>query len=290
MLSGSADRDDPVQPPSSPAIRPIQFLLAIAALTVVWHHAREQLTNMKIYFSGNSGPSGSELFFVISGFIMVVTTSRRRVGARNLLLRRVVRVVPLYGLLTLSVVALAVAALQLLSSTDISASHGVQSLLFVPPNSLNRPDATWPVLVPVWGVALCLFVGFALLWWRDAPLAPPAQILGSGLVVAGVLNARFRDWPNRPISGLGDASYSIYLTYVFALCFLLWTWARMDLPQTGYASAWRFMSAALVFASMVGWVVHRFVEQPLMSWLTARLFLKTANVLPGVPSRVSRLS
>jgi exopolysaccharide production protein ExoZ len=370
MLSQLAERDQLVRPNSAIAIQPIQFLRAIAALMVVWHHAREQLSNLKFLFPSESGNSGVDLFFVISGFIMVVTTSKKQVSARSFLLRRIVRVVPLYWLLTLSVVTIAMFAPQLLRSTDISAPHVIQSLLFIPHLSPTHLGTAWPVLVPgwtlnyemyfyavfactlllnlryrfaaltallgslvlaglflgslrgpvmatytspllleflvgavlgrlwvtdrvilaAWGAALCVVIGFALLMWRDAPLAPLAQILGSGLVVAGALNPRFREWRNRPMLALGDASYSIYLTHLFALGFLRWIWTRMDISQAGYASAWLFMVSALGFASVVGWFVHRTIEQPLTSWLTGRLFPATTNVLPDVPSPVGRLS
>jgi exopolysaccharide production protein ExoZ len=370
MFDRLARNDAAVWLNSTLAIQPIQFLRAIAALMVVWHHAREQLTNLKTLFPAESGNSGVDLFFVISGFIMVVTTSKKPVSARVFLLRRIVRVVPLYWLLTMSVVALGVVAPQLLRSTDISAPHVVQSLLFIPHPSPSHPGTLWPVLVPGWtlnyemffyvlfattllldlrfrfkalatllgglvifgllldvsnspvlstyaspllleflvgavlgrlccaerfvrsasGVALCMLIGFALLLWRDAFYAPLAQILGSGLVVAGALSPRLREWRNRPLLALGDASYSIYLTHLFALGFLRWVWMRMDIPQSGQAGGWLFMLAALVFASMVGWLVHRWVEQPLTAWLTGRLFPPTANALPVLPSSVSRPS
>jgi exopolysaccharide production protein ExoZ len=369
MLSQLAEHDHLVRSNSAPAIQPIQFLRAIAALMVVWHHAREQLTNLKYLFPSESGNSGVDLFFVISGFIMVVTTSKKQVSARNFLLRRIVRVVPLYWLLTLSVVTLAMLAPQLLRSTDISASHVIQSLLFIPHMSPTHLGTAWPVLVPgwtlnyemyfyavfactlllnlryrfaaltvllgslvlaglilgslrgpvvatytslllleflvgavlgrlwvadrvirsAWGSALSLVVGFALLLWREAPHAPLAQILGSGLVVAGALSPSFREWRNRPMLALGDASYSIYLTHLFALGLLRWVWTRLDISQLGFAYSWLFMLAALVFASVVGWLVHWWVEQPLTAWLTGRLFQPTPRALTYVAGSVSRL-
>jgi exopolysaccharide production protein ExoZ len=355
---------------STPAIQPIQFLRAIAALMVVWHHAREQLPSLKLLFPAESGNSGVDLFFVISGFIMVVTTAKKPVSAWFFLLRRIVRVVPLYWLLTLSVVALGVVAPQLLRSTDISAPHVVQSLLFIPHPSPSHSGTLWPLLVPgwtlnyemffyllfaltllidlrfrfkalavllvalvvcgqlfelssapalftytnpllleflvgavlgqlcgtgryirsAWGVALCMLIGFALLFWRSAPYAPVAQIVGSGLVVAGALSPRLREWRNRPMLALGDASYSIYLTHLFALGLLRWVWTQLALPQTGLAYGWLFMLAAIVFASLVGCLVHRALEQPLTSGLSRRLFRQMPRPLPAAADPLSRSS
>jgi exopolysaccharide production protein ExoZ len=370
MINALAERSGSAPLKSASVIRPIQFLRAVAALMVVWHHAREQLPNLKTFFPAESGNSGVDLFFVISGFIMVVTTSKKPVNARDFLLRRIVRVVPLYWLLTLSVVVLGTLAPQLLRSTDISAPHVLQSLLFIPHFSPSHLGTTWPVLVPgwtlnyemyfyalfaatlflnsryrvaaltsllgglvglglllgsskdpivatytspllveflvgavlgrlwvvghvmksTWPTVLSVIAGFALLLWRNAPYAPVAQILGSGLVVAGALNPRFSEWRNRLMLMLGDASYSIYLTHLFALGLLRWVWMRMEIPQTAQAFPWLFMLSGLVFASIVGWFVFRWVEQPLTRWLTDQLFRSNSKSLSdavGSPSRPS---
>jgi exopolysaccharide production protein ExoZ len=358
------------RPDSVSVVFPIQYLRALAAFMVVWHHSREQLINLKVYFPGVFGPSGVDLFFVISGFIMVVTTSRKHVSAPDFLLRRVIRVVPLYWILTLSVVVLAMVAPQLLKSTDISSSHVVQSLLFIPHLSPSHLGTTWPVLVPgwtlnyemffyvlfasilflnsryrfaclatlmgglvltgcvfgefsspvvatytnplliefllgvalgrlwragnvirsVWGAAAFLFIGFALLVWRDAPLAPLAQILGSGFVVAAALCPKLSGLRSRSLLILGNASYSIYLTHLFALGFLRWVWMRMDVPQTGFGNALIFMLSSLVFAAVVGWLVYRHVEQPITNWLNGIFFKTTSHALVKHRDSLGRLS
>ncbi|MBK9439999.1 MAG: acyltransferase family protein [Comamonadaceae bacterium] len=54
-------------------ILPIQYLRGVAALLVVLHHAREQLPGLGSLVQWTFGTSGVDLFFVISGFIMMVT-------------------------------------------------------------------------------------------------------------------------------------------------------------------------------------------------------------------------
>ena len=51
------------------------------------------------------GQAGVDIFFVISGFIMWVTTHDRRTTPLQFLTNRIVRIVPLYWLLTLAVAA-----------------------------------------------------------------------------------------------------------------------------------------------------------------------------------------
>jgi exopolysaccharide production protein ExoZ len=74
-------------------IRPIQYLRGIAAMMVVWHHS----------YTGwiDFGPSGVDIFFVISGFIMGVTSWEKPVGPGRFIALRVVRVVPMYWLATI---------------------------------------------------------------------------------------------------------------------------------------------------------------------------------------------
>jgi len=77
----------------SDLIKPIQYLRGIAAMMVVWHHS----------FTGwiDFGPSGVDIFFVISGFIMWVTTWDKPAAPSRFMALRIVRVVPMYWLATI---------------------------------------------------------------------------------------------------------------------------------------------------------------------------------------------
>src|ERR1700731_4366402 len=87
-------------------IRPIQYLRALAALMVVWHHGLNQVPGVARYIAlPDFGPSGVDIFFVISGFIMLVTTAGQEVTPGEFFRRRVIRVVPLYWLMTLLMLA-----------------------------------------------------------------------------------------------------------------------------------------------------------------------------------------
>ena len=86
-------------------ILPIQYLRGIAAILVVWFHATIQVDGVSTYFSSSFGASGVDLFFVISGFIMVVTTAGKDVTPQRFFVLRIIRVVPLYWLATLAGIA-----------------------------------------------------------------------------------------------------------------------------------------------------------------------------------------
>jgi exopolysaccharide production protein ExoZ len=131
-------------------IQPIQYLRGIAALMVVWHHGVGQLATLETYFPFRFGTSGVDLFFVISGFIMVVTTAGRDVTPTEFIARRFVRVVPLYWVLTLALAATALVAPSLFRSVKLTAVSLIQSLLFIPHFSPSHAGMIWPVLVPGW--------------------------------------------------------------------------------------------------------------------------------------------
>jgi exopolysaccharide production protein ExoZ len=86
----------------------IQLLRAIAAFMVVGHHLLTSLNHYiaHIGFEPEYGARGVDIFFVISGFIMATTTAARPASPGEFAMSRIVRVVPLYWLLTLLTVAI----------------------------------------------------------------------------------------------------------------------------------------------------------------------------------------
>jgi exopolysaccharide production protein ExoZ len=143
--------------PGSRVILPIQYLRGVAALMVVWHHAAGQIQGMSALVPWRFGTSGVDLFFVISGFIMVVTTSGTGMRPTEFWRRRIVRVVPLYWLLTLLMVAVALIAPTLFKTLKVAPATLLQSLLFIPHFSQSFPGVVWPLLVPGWTLNFEMF-------------------------------------------------------------------------------------------------------------------------------------
>ena len=92
--------------PAVPVVSNVQILRGIAALMVLLYHIGNELSDRG--FQGNlptfwTGSGGVDVFFVISGFIMVYSTGPvfAKPGAGPLfLLRRAARLVPLYWIIT----------------------------------------------------------------------------------------------------------------------------------------------------------------------------------------------
>ena len=136
-LAGSVEHLQDGPTASRPTYRLIQVLRAVAALMVVVHHATIMLGDRDGLPIGNwtNGASGVDIFFVISGFVMSISSAPLRKTlhpARIFLARRLERVVPLYWIVTtvkvLSVLALPGLALNALGTPW----HVIASYLFLP--------------------------------------------------------------------------------------------------------------------------------------------------------------
>lgn len=144
-------------------LRNIQALRALAALLVVVVHLETLAAPLGIG-AAQLAPFavGVDLFFVISGFIMVHTTARRAQGPGAFLANRLLRIVPLYWTLTGLLFALAIVAPGLLGATRADPVALLKSLAFIP---YGRADGTMrPVLFVGWSLNLemAFYLVFAL--------------------------------------------------------------------------------------------------------------------------------
>ena len=79
-------------------IEGIHVLRAVAAVMVVVHHARISVPGSGAWPA--FGASGVDIFFIISGYVMMLTT-QGSITPRKFLLKRIARIVPLYWLATI---------------------------------------------------------------------------------------------------------------------------------------------------------------------------------------------
>jgi peptidoglycan/LPS O-acetylase OafA/YrhL len=89
-------------------------------------------------------------------------------------------------------------------------------------------------------------------------------------IVAGAvsLESRAANLLPRWLLGLGDASYSIYLTHGFALPVL--GLVVVFLHGTGLPAEALTILACVAVSSIVGWVAYKVVERPMMLSLKTR--------------------
>ena len=124
----------------SPTLKSIQVLRAVAALAVLTLHA----ANEKVSFLGGEpapfnnlllGAAGVDLFFVISGFVMVYSSESlfgRTDGPARFFLRRLARIAPLYWAVTVAIILY------------IYAAHGAKLWEIYSPASLVASFLFWP--------------------------------------------------------------------------------------------------------------------------------------------------
>lgn len=127
----------------------VQTLRALAASLVVLTHLDAMLIASGIGREHLAfGTSGVDLFFVISGFVIVYATDGRALSPLRFFRDRLLRIVPLYWTLTLAVFVIALVAPDLLKSTTASLFDLFRSLLFVP--YVKESGEIQPVLFLGW--------------------------------------------------------------------------------------------------------------------------------------------
>jgi peptidoglycan/LPS O-acetylase OafA/YrhL len=110
----------------------IQVLRFIAASFVVAIHFSLELNkHVSHKFIILDGNSGVDIFFVISGFVIALTSGSCS-GGIDFLRRRIFRVVPLYWTMTIAVFTVAYFSPSVLYSTKANPLYLLKSLLFIP--------------------------------------------------------------------------------------------------------------------------------------------------------------
>ena len=122
----------------TPRIDILQVIRLFAASMIILYHTG---------LIGGRGYFGVQVFFVLSGFLAYYST-RRPVSAGRYLVRRCIRLIPLYWIFTILTFALLTVRPGLSNMSDADPLHLLKSLLFIP----YKGDAgyTLPILAVGW--------------------------------------------------------------------------------------------------------------------------------------------
>ena len=227
----------------SPTLKSIQVLRAVAAFGVLTLHAA---TEKVTFLGGEPGPfrnfllgaAGVDLFFVISGFVMVYSSESlfgRADGPRTFFLRRLARIAPLYWAVTIAIILYIYAVHGRVLWDIYTPASLVASFLFWP---YPRVDGfAFPVHLLGWTLNFEMFFyavfAFAILLPRRAAIAVIIVVFAA-LVTLGryvTLPLPFQFWAN-----------SIILEFCYGMVIALLYREGVRLPR---AAAWALGAAAV---------------------------------------------
>lgn len=210
--------------PSRPRLHALQYLRALAAIAVLIFHAG-QASGFQLHLFA----LGVDLFFVISGFLMVaITDAHSRPGP--FLRDRVMRVVPLYWIATLAWVLLRIAA----GGPPPDLGHLLGSLLFIPVASRHSGSYHFPVLELGWTLnyEMAFYVAFAVSLFVVARWRLPL------LTMLFVMAVTAGQWARPGSAALAFWSGPIILEFLAGAWLARWWrggWVRR--PRLGWALA-----------------------------------------------------
>jgi exopolysaccharide production protein ExoZ len=239
---------------SRPTYRLIQVLRAVAALMVVAHHATLILSERDALPVGNwmNGAAGVDIFFVISGFVMTISSAQLRKTlhpARTFLARRLERIVPLYWIVTSVKLVTLLAAPALVVNAMGTPWHVIASYLFLP--SRDAVGQHEPLLAVGWTLnfEMAFYALFAVILAMRAPLLKVAAPVLIVVAFASTLPQPWMPaavfWYERPMA----------LEFLFGILLALSVHRVRRLPM-GVA----FVLLACGFATILLW------PEPLVSW------------------------
>lgn len=218
----------------------LQYVRAVAAYLVVLYHAR-LLTTFGQSLSLEFGRAGVDIFFIISGFIIQHVAARDDVGRPGaFMVKRLIRIAPLYWLLTLLIGVAGPLVPALASKAGVpDAGMILRSLLFVP--YVDPAGEIHPVLFIGWTLnyEMFFYVLFAagLLIRSTMPRLLALSIVLGALVAIGLTTG--------PDSAIGRTYTSPLLLEFGAGLWLHRFWQR---SSNRHAGARNRIAALLVMA------------------------------------------
>jgi exopolysaccharide production protein ExoZ len=208
----------------------IQYLRGLAAMMVVVYHLSLQLNSINGATEFQTLQSGVDVFFVISGFIMMYSTSGgTKITASEFLRRRLVRIAPLYWAATIFIVAMLLFAPQFVKSSKLEWEHASASLAFIAHENPAARGAYIPLVTPGWtlNIEMMFYAVFGCAIWLGSrkPLYV-VLIAGVPLTALALLGLAFQ-----PRGIFGFYANPIILEFVYGILIARHTMRNADLPM-----------------------------------------------------------
>ncbi|GHC26808.1 acyltransferase [Kushneria pakistanensis] len=167
----------------------VQALRAFAAWLVVFHHFMQVFFNFEAdtpagQLFSTRGQMGVDIFFVISGFVIYITTAGRSMNTLRFLWQRAARIVPVYWFYTAVTTAILFFASDLMPDYGLDLPSLIMGLLFIP-NENPAGFGDYPILPVGWTLnfEMMFYLIFALSF-----LLPARARLWAVIVMIALLN------------------------------------------------------------------------------------------------------
>lgn len=231
----------------------IQILRGLAALLVVIAHIVEHPTVDYANAALITGRFGVEIFFVVSGFVILHIAGEGRFDPVTFAVRRVARIVPLYWACTVAVFALVTVAPSVFKSTVADGGHFLRSLAFVPSADPLDPSDWRPLFKLGWTLdyEMFFYLVLGLLFWCGSALRR-AQIATA--VFAVLIAASFFVTPRASVA----AYYANHALAPFVVgMWLSILWDRGVFGARGAGRPALLATSAAVAAGFTAWLYAR---------------------------------
>ncbi len=228
---------------SSRALLNVQVLRAVAAGIVAFYHLQPMLaTAYGVPVNSHFGAFGVDIFFVISGFVMYLSNQKMDRPIAPFLVGRFFRIVPLYWMATLAMVAFFYAGFHPNGLMHVEPYMLLQSMVFV---TTHFPDGRYDLILSLgWTLIYELF--FYFVFALSFPTRTPGRslaLVSVVFVVLALIGAAFPEIPVRIAYFLRPITLEFLLGGALALVVIRWEARNAELPS--WASA---ASAAAIFA------------------------------------------
>lgn len=250
-----------MQSPTSKKIKNIQSLRGVAVLLVVFFH----MASIEKKYGGiqtllpdflQFGMFGVDLFFVISGFVMVTVTRGKFQQPRQaftFLYHRMSRIYPLYWFYSLLVLAV-----YLLQPSFVNSSQGGQ--VNIPASFLLLPQVHLPLLLVGWTLVHEIY--FYLIFFLLLFLPEKHLISGIGLWTAVILVFQLQIAPDSP-PALRLISHPLTIEFIGGSLMAVFTAKRKSsLPASFSLLSSVLILSVAIFGFVLQWQTTGLVEPP----------------------------
>jgi len=162
-------------------IQSIQVLRALACILVVLDHSELPQTY-------NLGQFGVCLFFIISGYVMVLSTEK---NADKMLVKRLLRLAPCYYLVTILAIVVGLFMPSVMSHSNVDLFNIIKSFLFLSIKGSN--NLANPILGIGWTINLEIY--FYIIFWLATKISHKYRALIASVVLMIIVIIRKSGMP-----------------------------------------------------------------------------------------------